>query len=45
MHNSILEELLRSSDGDLENALKRYNGKGQKSRLYATAVISLVSGI
>lgn len=43
--NSILEELLKASNGDLESALEKYNGKGQKSRMYATAVLSLISSI
>ena len=43
--NSILEELLRASNGDLESALGKYNGRGPKSRVYAAAVLSLLSRI
>lgn len=43
--NSILEELLRSSNGNLESALRKYNGKGHKSEMYASRVLSLVSSI
>ena len=37
-HERILEELLKASGGNVENAVRRYNGRGQKAARYARRV-------
>lgn len=43
--NQILEELLSTCNGNLESALEKYNGRGEKSKRYASSVLALVSKI
>jgi hypothetical protein len=43
--NQILEELLSTTNGNLESALEKYNGRGEKSKKYAASVLLLVSKI
>lgn len=41
----ILNGLLTEANGNLAVALERYNGRGQRAKAYAAAVLSLAAGI